>query len=74
MQFTGKRFEMTEDEYQEYEEGMVGLCLSCGEENQGCESDARSYSCGSCNEREVYGVPELLIMGLVGLIGEDDDE
>ena len=40
----------------------TGFCLSCGEEQEGCEPDARKYKCESCGKREVYGAPEVLMM------------
>ena len=39
-----------------------GFCLNCGEEQDGCEPDARRYKCESCGEPKVYGAEELLIM------------
>lgn len=39
-----------------------GFCLSCGEENDSCEPDARNYECDCCGEREVFGASELLMM------------
>lgn len=41
-----------------------GICLACGEDADGCEPDARRYVCECCGERAVYGVEELLIMGV----------
>jgi hypothetical protein len=38
-----------------------GFCLACGNEQGGCEPDARRYKCEACGERQVYGVEELLI-------------
>ena len=38
-----------------------GFCLACGNEQGGCEPDARRYRCEACGERQVYGVDELLI-------------
>lgn len=38
-----------------------GFCTACGEEQEGCEPDARRYICESCGERAVYGASELLI-------------
>ena len=41
-----------------------GLCLACGEAQEGCEPDARRYRCEACGERKVYGAEEaLLILG-----------
>ena len=38
-----------------------GFCVSCGNEQGGCEPDARGYKCESCGERKVYGCEELLL-------------
>ncbi len=40
----------------------LGICLACGEEQGGCEPDARGYECESCGQRKVYGAEELLMM------------
>jgi len=40
-----------------------GFCLSCGEEADSCEPDARNYKCESCGENEVFGAEEVLVMG-----------
>ena len=39
-----------------------GFCLSCGEEQDGCEPDARGYECECCGANRVYGAEQLLIM------------
>lgn len=36
-----------------------GFCVACGNEQDGCEPDARKYKCESCGERAVYGAEEL---------------
>jgi hypothetical protein len=38
-----------------------GFCLSCGNEQGGCEPDARAYRCEACGDYKVYGAEELLI-------------
>jgi hypothetical protein len=38
-----------------------GFCLACGNEQGGCEPDARRYECEACGEPRVYGAEELLI-------------
>jgi hypothetical protein len=43
-----------------------GFCVRCGNEQGGCEPDARGYECESCRAKAVYGAEELLI-GVVGL-------
>ena len=40
-----------------------GFCLACGEQQEGCEPDARRYECESCGQRKVYGAAEVLMMG-----------
>jgi hypothetical protein len=37
-----------------------GFCLACGNEQEGCEPDARRYECEACGERQVYGAEELM--------------
>ena len=38
-----------------------GLCIACGQEQDGCEPDARNYECESCGEPRVFGCEELLL-------------
>jgi hypothetical protein len=40
----------------------IGICLACGEEQGGCEPDARNYECESCGEKQVFGAEELIVM------------
>lgn len=42
-----------------------GFCIACGNEQDGCEPDARGYECDACGERKVYGAEEILMMGLL---------
>jgi hypothetical protein len=42
-----------------------GFCLACGEEQDGCEPDARNYECESCGKKAVFGAEEILVQ--VGL-------
>lgn len=39
----------------------IGICTACGEEQSGCEPDARNYECESCGAMSVFGAEELLI-------------
>lgn len=41
----------------------IGFCIACGNEQHGCEPDAREYECEACGERKVFGAEELIIMG-----------
>jgi hypothetical protein len=38
-----------------------GLCLACGNEQGGCEPDARRYECEACGAKQVYGAEELIM-------------
>ncbi len=39
-----------------------GFCLACGEMVDGCEPDARDYTCECCGEKAVFGAAEVLMM------------
>lgn len=42
--------------------GNPGICISCGDDADGCEPDARGYTCEGCGEAAVYGAEELLMI------------
>lgn len=65
MKYVGGLFHMPESEYGELSEDNGGLCLYCGEPAYGVEPDARRYVCEGCNQPQVYGLEELLIMGRI---------
>jgi len=44
----------------EAEQG-IGICISCGNEQGGCEPDAQHYRCEDCGKRMVFGAEEILI-------------
>ncbi len=44
--------------------GTIGFCLVCGTEADGVEPDARHYDCLECEQPQVYGAAEILLMGL----------
>lgn len=46
------------------EESTDGFCLACGSTQSGCEPDARGYKCESCDAMKVFGLEELVLMGL----------
>jgi hypothetical protein len=37
-----------------------GFCIECGNEQEGCEPDARYYKCEACGQRKVFGATELM--------------
>jgi hypothetical protein len=55
------------DSMEMFELDTAGFCINCGAEQDGCEPDAREYKCDSCDHHTVYGVEELMVMGLVDL-------
>jgi len=65
------RPKLSEAEYRSSDN--AGFCLACGAEAEGVEPDARRYTCESCDATKVYGLEELLIMGLLVLTGEKGD-
>ncbi len=57
---------MTEAEYSHSRNHEnEGFCLGCGETADGVEPDARGYECENCEAKLVYGLEELLMMGLL---------
>jgi hypothetical protein len=60
-----KKVRITLEQFQEYDDAMVGVCISCGATRDCCEPDARDYPCEECGDNNVYGAQELLIMGRV---------
>ncbi len=42
---------------------LTGFCIECGNEQGGCEPDARKYECEACGAKTVYGAMELVVMG-----------
>jgi hypothetical protein len=53
-------------------EGVNGICLSCGEiQDGGVEPDARDYPCEACGGESVCGLEEALLMGRVSVSDYD---
>jgi len=57
----------TADEYQVVTYGLSndGWCLTCGELVDDVEPDARKYMCGCCGKKSIYGLEELLMIGIL---------
>lgn len=45
----------------------LGGCIACGEQQGGCEPDAENYKCESCSEFKVFGLEQLLLMGMLDI-------
>jgi len=63
--------QMTQEDYRYASEDNEGYCMACGEPAYGVEPDARGYECEACGEKEVYGLEELMLMGLIEFVEED---
>jgi hypothetical protein len=55
---------LSERQYLNAEDEYEGFCLACGATRGECELDARNYTCERCEQPKVFGIPELLMMGL----------
>ena len=59
---------ITEDRVMEAVESQTtgldnpGFCHACGQDADGCEPDARNYECEVCEEAQVFGAAETLMM------------
>ena len=42
--------------------GNPGFCHNCGEDAEGCEPDARNYTCELCGKDQVFGAEETMLM------------
>ena len=54
---------MTAAEESMFGSEYLGFCVACGYEQDGCEPDARKYTCEDCGSKTVYGAEELIMMG-----------
>jgi hypothetical protein len=46
----------------EADEDTLGVCIECGEEQDGVEPDAERYVCQSCKRPGVFGVQQLFLL------------
>lgn len=58
---------ITVDEFKEYSDDNMGVCLACDELQSGCEPDAENYECESCGEPKVFGLEQALIIGQIDI-------
>lgn len=58
---------LTQEALEYMMEDNMGVCTECGNEQDCCEPDARRYTCEDCGSRSVYGMDELLCMGMIEL-------
>ena len=68
------RIKITEGTYRVLEGDYMGICRSCLDVACECEPDARNYKCESCNAKTVYGAQELMMMGAIDLVEDNEKE
>ena len=59
------RVVMSEREYEQCLDQMVGICTACGASHDMCEPDTEKRHCGQCGASQVYGLESLLVAGRV---------
>lgn len=57
---------------EELTDGTVGACAECGEFAHSVEPDAEKYLCECCGECAVYGLEQLLLLGQLDLVDDED--
>ena len=57
--------EVTEGELHAHVSAQDGVCLNCGEWQEGVESDAENRICTSCGEDDVVGAEQAVLLGAV---------
>jgi len=58
--------QMTEEEFIQHRDDCNGICLHCKEVVYGgVEPDAERYRCEICEQDEVYGIEQLMLMGYI---------
>ena len=65
----GYKVSMGIEEYLELANSDTGWCVACGTEAYGVEPDAREYTCENCGDNSVYGLEELMLIGLLEIKG-----
>lgn len=60
-----RQIKFTLEQIQEAMEQNEGFCVACGASNLCCEPDARNYTCEECDDDQVFGAEEIVLMGLV---------
>ena len=59
------KYAFSKEEYLSLRFRYIGICLTCGEKRNGIEPDARQYECKECGEKQVYGIEEALLDGVI---------
>ena len=67
-------FKITEATFRSLTGEHAGLCVKCMTVSYGVEPDARRYECECCEMKGVYGLEELMLMGLIIIVNEGERE
>lgn len=65
---TGKarcKFELSENEFNVWNEDGIGFCIACGTRSDTCETSAAGYTCESCGQGAVCGLEVLAMRGYI---------
>lgn len=62
---------MYPEEFTEKLETFTGICLSCMNEVEGLDPDTRNKQCGVCLRPQLFGIYELIRMGIVIHVKEE---
>ena len=64
--------EMTTEEWSEHRGSYDGICLACGDiQEGGVEPDAKEYECSICGEKKVQGIEHALMTGTIEITDAD---
>jgi hypothetical protein len=53
------------EEYEQLREEYYGICVNCGEYEDGCEPDLKDGECEYCGRNSVFGIEEALLDGKI---------
>lgn len=67
------KIRMSEERFVSLDEDYIGLCLQCGHEQAECEPDTERDPCEECGLPSVYGAEQLLAMGRIEFVDDDED-
>lgn len=63
---------LTREEHEHARRNAQGICLACGELQDGCPSDTSRRSCSECGESTVYDIFQARLDGRVALDEESE--
>jgi hypothetical protein len=61
---------ITFEDYHQANECYQGICVACGSFEDCVEPDAEEYACSNCNEYQVYGMDQALMLELIDIVDD----